>query len=249
MSSIASARFYVYVLCRPNGDPFYVGKGQDARVFDHDAEARRGHKCHKCNVIRKIWKQGGQVQRYIVFETDDEQEAFNYERELITLYGRDTLANLTDGGDGASGARRSTETRTKQSVALKAARGTPEARAASRDRMLRMYEEDPAVVEKISAAAKARWANPEFRARASAAMRAAKARPETQIRIRAANKATANRPEAKARSRALGLAFLGTPEGRAAASERMKQRWADPEKRAALQTAIDAGIKQRRNKS
>jgi hypothetical protein len=95
--------FYVYLLCRPNGKPFYVGKGKGIRIFRHDDEARRGHECHKCNVIRKIWRNGGQVIRYTIFTTDDESAAFAYEREMIALYGRKNLTNLTDGGDGVSG--------------------------------------------------------------------------------------------------------------------------------------------------
>lgn len=106
MSTIPQHQFYVYVLARPNGKVFYVGKGSKRRVFGHEAEARRGCKCHKCNVIRKVWKQGGEIQRYIVFTTNDEQAAFDYERETIALHGRDNLVNYTDGGDGASGAVR-----------------------------------------------------------------------------------------------------------------------------------------------
>jgi hypothetical protein len=112
--------FYVYVLVRPNGVPFYVGKGKDKRIFDHDKEARSGHKCYKCNVIRKIWKQGGEVQRYIVFTTIDESEAYAYERELISLHGRHNLTNLTDGGEGLRNP--SKETREKIASAL---RGKP----------------------------------------------------------------------------------------------------------------------------
>jgi hypothetical protein len=95
--------FYVYLLCRPNGKPFYVGKGKSRRIYDHEKEARGSCKCHKCNVIRKIWRYGGEVQRYIVFTTNDEQAAFAYECELIALHGRGNLCNLTDGGEGVSG--------------------------------------------------------------------------------------------------------------------------------------------------
>lgn len=98
-----STTYYVYILCRPNGKPFYVGKGKGNRVYDHDAEARKGHRCHKCNTIRKVWKQGGTIQRYIVFTTDDEQEAYQEEKRLIASYGRKNLTNGTDGGEGQAG--------------------------------------------------------------------------------------------------------------------------------------------------
>jgi hypothetical protein len=48
MSSIPQS-YYVYVLARPDGTPFYVGKGKNGRIFEHDKEARSGHKCHKCD--------------------------------------------------------------------------------------------------------------------------------------------------------------------------------------------------------
>lgn len=92
-------RFYVYVLSRPDGRPFYVGKGQADRVRDHEREARRDCECHKCHIIRKIWRDGGQVQRTIVFRSDDEQVALDREREEIAHCGRENLCNYTDGGD------------------------------------------------------------------------------------------------------------------------------------------------------
>jgi hypothetical protein len=36
--------YYVHLLRRPDGRPFYVGKGSGARVFDHEYEAR--HRTH-----------------------------------------------------------------------------------------------------------------------------------------------------------------------------------------------------------
>lgn len=94
--------YYVYILARPNDKPFYVGKGKDRRIIVHEAEARSGCKCHKCNVIRKIWRSGGEVQRYTVFTTDDETEALDFECAMIALLGRSTLTNKTDGGEGVS---------------------------------------------------------------------------------------------------------------------------------------------------
>lgn len=113
--------YYVYVLARPNGKPFYVGKGKNDRLFAHEREARSECRCHKCNVIRKIWRTGKQVQRFTVLTTEDEAEAYAYERELIALYGRDTLCNQTNGGEGGASIGRaiSDETRAKLSQKLK----------------------------------------------------------------------------------------------------------------------------------
>jgi hypothetical protein len=120
-------RFYVYVLARPDGRPFYVGKGTRRRAYCHEQEARRGHKCYKCNVIRKLLRAGQQVQRYIVFTTDDEHEAYAYEQALIQMYGQVTLTNLTSGGEGPL--NMAIESRAKISQKAKARSATPEGRA------------------------------------------------------------------------------------------------------------------------
>lgn len=136
MPTLPQPRFYVYVLSRPDGTPFYVGKGSGKRMFVHERTAKSGHKCYKCNVIRKIWREGGNVLYTIVFETNDEQEAFDRETHLIDLYGLKALTNLTKGGDGASGRIVSTETKEKmrssmtpdRKIKLRVAAHTPEAK-------------------------------------------------------------------------------------------------------------------------
>lgn len=98
-----STKYYVYTLARPDGSVFYVGKGQGQRIEMHEKEARQhpNHTCNnarKCQTICEIWAAGGQVQRAIVFESDDEQAAFDRERELIAQYGRENLCNVREGG-------------------------------------------------------------------------------------------------------------------------------------------------------
>lgn len=88
-------RYYVYVLQRPDRVPFYVGKGSGRRVFEHEAEARRHHPFgesnpFKCNVIRKIIREGGQV-RYAIsaaFPRAHEMACLRHEAELIARHGR-----------------------------------------------------------------------------------------------------------------------------------------------------------------
>lgn len=253
MTSVASPRFYVYVLARPDGSPFYVGKGTGDRVFHHDSEARRGCRCHKCNVIRKIWKQGGQVLRYIVFETDDEQEAFAYECELIALYKRETLTNQTDGGEGPTGYRHTPEQRSRRSAIQTAiladpeyrrrmveARQTPEARERSRQLSIEALSRADVQVKLHDAQAK-RWADPAERTKQSERMKGRKRTPEMNARASVAAKARLEDPEYRARLKAskntpeyrLSLSLRqNNPDYRAKRSEQMKARWEDPEARA-----------------
>lgn len=110
-----AAKFYVYELLRPNGEVFYVGKGTNRRVLEHELEAMRKHPIgetnpFKCNVIRKIYREGGEILYRIdrVYEWDDEAACLAREAELILLYGRlhegGPLTNLAGGVGNTSGA-------------------------------------------------------------------------------------------------------------------------------------------------
>lgn len=91
--------FYVYLLGRPDGTVFYVGKGVNGRVNDHEGEANRGCKCNKCKVIRGIWKEDKEIVKRIIFETDNERQALNYEAQLIAKF-RAQLVNVKHGHGG-----------------------------------------------------------------------------------------------------------------------------------------------------
>lgn len=103
--------FYVYELQDEHGVPFYVGKGKGARVHNHEQKARRGVSSHVCHKIRKIQNRGGKVMKAIVYRTEDEAQAYREEMRRIALYGRDSLTNQTDGGEGPNNP--SQETREK----------------------------------------------------------------------------------------------------------------------------------------
>jgi uncharacterized protein len=105
---------YVYVLCRPDQTPFYVGKGVNRRVLDHEAEARQNHPVgernpFKSNVIRKILRQSGAILYAIdsVFPREREQESYQREAKLIAMIRRlhegGTLTNLAGGVGRAAG--------------------------------------------------------------------------------------------------------------------------------------------------
>jgi hypothetical protein len=100
--------FYVYVLHRPDGEPFYVGKGVGDRCLHHEAEARTTRRLtHKLNVIRALHRRGLGVHYALDSFHDDEVAALARERELIELIGRHDLkrgplTNQTAGGEGVS---------------------------------------------------------------------------------------------------------------------------------------------------
>lgn len=110
--------YYVYILAHPNNRPFYVGKGKGDRIHQHEKEARKGCPCQKCRVIRRIWQQGKEVCKYIVYTTEVSAEAYAFEAELVRGIGRHRLTNLVDGGGGVRNldprsAERARQNRTK----------------------------------------------------------------------------------------------------------------------------------------
>jgi len=107
-------QFYTYLHCKPNGAPFYVGKGCDSTH-------RRSHDFYKRNIHHKniVAKYGRETILVYVFPCDSEQQAFNDEIQQIAQLKSEghTLCNMTDGGEGVSGAIISEETRIKMSIA------------------------------------------------------------------------------------------------------------------------------------
>ena len=108
-------RYYVYLLCRPDGRPFYVGKGLNRRALEHEAEARRHHPIgeanpFKCNVIRKIIRDGGNLIYQIEahYDVGDQLACLEREASLIKQHGRlhegGYLTNLAGGLGNLSGA-------------------------------------------------------------------------------------------------------------------------------------------------
>lgn len=107
----SASAHYVYILRRPDGRPFYVGKGVGPRVFQHENEARhpnnRMSNAYKLNVIRALWRAGAQPIYEIDFVTDSAEEAYVREAELIgalkRLHEGGPLTNLAAGGGSTAG--------------------------------------------------------------------------------------------------------------------------------------------------
>jgi hypothetical protein len=105
--------FCVYLHCRPDGTPFYVGKGKPRRAVEFYARSNY----HK-RIVAKYGRENIQV---MIFPRDSEEEAFQDEMKWIGVlreYGF-RLANFCDGGEGASGQRHSSESRARMRIAKK----------------------------------------------------------------------------------------------------------------------------------
>lgn len=93
---------YVYTLAYPDGKVFYVGKGTGDRIFDHEREAGQGKQTEKCRVIRQIWASGNEVVKTKVQENMADEVAYRLEKDLISMYGREHLTNMDNGGIGGA---------------------------------------------------------------------------------------------------------------------------------------------------
>jgi group I intron endonuclease len=104
--------FYAYLHCKPDGTPFYVGKGDEKRV----SIKKREHNLQHTKILNEHGLENILVGK---MECSTEDFAFELERGLIKRLRKMnvSIVNLTDGGDGLSGFSRSPETRAKMSAA------------------------------------------------------------------------------------------------------------------------------------
>jgi hypothetical protein len=110
----------VYVDCKPDGIPFYVGKGSLARIKNTKRNKHHSNICSKY----PDWYRG------IAF-ANSESDCNAKEIELIAKFGRNdlgqgTLVNWTNGGEGTVGHKHSCETKQKMSLSHKEYKWTQE---------------------------------------------------------------------------------------------------------------------------
>lgn len=105
-------QFYIYIHRKPDGTPFYVGKGHGKRAYNC-----RDRNPHHTAILKKY---GDAVQIEII-HADSEEHAFQMEREHIAMYREQgyRLANLTDGGEGHLGYKKSEKEKQIVSASLK----------------------------------------------------------------------------------------------------------------------------------
>jgi len=102
--------YYTYAYLREDGTPYYIGKGCGERI-----KQKSNRNCQKPKDKSRI---------IFLKQNLTEEEAFRHEIYMIAVFGRKDLGtgilrNLTDGGEGSSGAIRSLELREKISKSMK----------------------------------------------------------------------------------------------------------------------------------
>lgn len=106
-------QFYTYIHCKPDGTPFYVGKGCGYRARNLSSRNPQ----HR-NTVTKYGRENILI---FIFECETEKEAFSDEVQQIKQLKSEgyQLANFTDGGEGASGRVLSEEVKSKLSSRMK----------------------------------------------------------------------------------------------------------------------------------
>lgn len=116
---LPAKQFYVYIHSKPDGTPFYVGKGHGKRA--HRFSVRNPH--HK-NIVSKYGKHNIIVGK---LECATEDAAFEAEKKLISFLRSIgiELVNRTVGGEGSAGLVLSAEARAQISASLTGRKGAP----------------------------------------------------------------------------------------------------------------------------
>jgi hypothetical protein len=115
----STKEFYAYIHARPDGTPFYVGKGNRSRVYR--LSKRNPH--HK-NIVAKYGRQNILIGS---LQCSTEALAFELEIGMIKCLRRmgAELTNRTNGGEGCTGLVVSPEARAQISASLTGRKGTP----------------------------------------------------------------------------------------------------------------------------
>lgn len=92
-------KFIVYALSmEENGsETFYIGKGSNYRLGSHMPQARAGHLCPKCTMLRHILKEDLRCWATVLLQTNDEDYALWFEMKTITAFPYGSLCNLIGG--------------------------------------------------------------------------------------------------------------------------------------------------------
>lgn len=243
--------YYVYIYKDPrptkNQQVVYVGKGTGDRDLSH--WSRGSHNKPLQDFLSHLRQRDMEPIRQRVLETEDEQEAFKKEIELIALYGRrnigtGTLFNLTDGGEGLSGAVKTAAHkendknnslknwadpvyREKVVAAQKRVQGTEEARSLKSEASKRTWA-DTAIRDKRTDGIKRSRKTELSKQKTRELAKAMWADPNYHAAQSANNKEIANREEVKAAKKAAAKALWADPVWRGKMMAARKKRIDSP---------------------
>ncbi|WWO62244.1 hypothetical protein [Vibrio phage vB_VcM_SY] len=156
--------YYVYVLKRSDGSPFYVGAGLMSRIMSHfNGTGRRP-------LVDAIFREHKDNCESVSYTIDSEhktkESAFSREIELIAEIGKisdgGTLVNICDGGAGSNGYRASQEERKANSDRVKEYYSDPESRKRT-SILTKKAMEDERIRSHISSKLKERWSDKAYR--------------------------------------------------------------------------------------
>lgn len=210
--------YYAYLHCRPDGSPFYVGKGHGRRM--HNLTDRTVWHKHVTT------KYGAHNILIGKLDCSSEEIAFELEKGLIKCLRRmgHALVNLTEGGDGASGYVPTAETRARIAEAGRGRKASAETRAKrSATRKAQMLA-DPSIANNMSAKLKGRKFSEETLARMRDSQRRSYAtNPERGARIAAGNRGRTQSEESNQKRASTLRAFWATEEGKQKLAQRPKR--------------------------
>lgn len=235
--------FYVYVYRDPRptkgNQPVYVGKGTGDRDISH--WSRGSHNKPFQDFISHLKQRGLIAICQRVFETENEEEAFAKEKELISLYGRrdlktGTLFNRTDGGEGASGAVRTDEEKAANGRFSKENWANPEYRGKVVFSQ-KAVQSTPEARQHKSEKSKETWADEDVRKKRTEGIKAGRSTKESKAKTSAQSKAQWEDPEYAAKQSLNNKEIANREEVKAAKKAAAKALWADPEWRAKMMAA------------
>lgn len=121
---MTTSSVYTYIHCKPDGTPFYVGKGKLCRAYSLQPRHRNNY--HG----KTVSKYGKENILISVMECSKEQIAFDLEIGLIKCFKRMglKLTNMTNGGEGTSGVIRSLKSRQQMSIRMKGRKASESAK-------------------------------------------------------------------------------------------------------------------------
>jgi hypothetical protein len=200
--------FYVYIDMKPDGEPFYVGKGN----------GRRDLKKYRNKWHAAICDKYPEWSRERVFE-GTEAECFAEEKRLVAFYGRrdlglGTLVNLTDGGEGSSGLCAEAQEKRLAAITGKPLSAEHRAKISAAQKGRPLSAEHRAKLDghfaKLHAAKRGKPVSAETRAKLSEAHKGKKISPETRAKLSAANKGKTFSAEARAKVSAGVVAYYAS---------------------------------------